>query len=259
MTPLADILAAAKPVEDGGFTSTIPADWMQGRTSYGGLSAALALHAAMACEPDLPPLGSALISFIGPLAGDVSVTARKLRRGRTTAFIEADVTSSAGLGLRATFAFMTGQASQIDHDRRPRRPLSPPAPGTKLYTGPEEFFTGNFNFLDIKDDSLAPAEILRWSRLRASDGLHPMIELIAVADALPPAAHRLVGNVMVPVSSVTWQINLLSQAPGTTDGWWLLHAVSDYARNGISSQSMSIANASGELVATGMQSVAIFI
>lgn len=258
MTPLADILAAAQPI-DGGFTSAIPADWMQGRTSYGGLSAALALHAAMACEPDLPPLGSALISFIGPLAGDVTVTARKLRRGRTTAFIEADVASSSGLGLRATFAFMTGQTSQIDYDRRLRRALTPPAPDDRLYTGPDEFFTGNFNFLDLKDDSLAPAEILRWSRLRASAGLHPMIELIAVADALPPAAHRLIGNVMVPVSSVTWQINLLSQAPATTDGWWLLHAVSDYARNGISSQAMSIANASGDIVATGMQSVAIFV
>ena len=38
-------LAAARPI-DGGFATTIPDDWMQGRTSYGGFSAALALVAA---------------------------------------------------------------------------------------------------------------------------------------------------------------------------------------------------------------------
>ena len=40
MTPIRDILAAATPVE-GGFRAEIPADWLQGRTAYGGLSSAL--------------------------------------------------------------------------------------------------------------------------------------------------------------------------------------------------------------------------
>ena len=44
MTPLRDILAAATPIK-GGFRATIPTGWMQGRTTYGGLSGALALHA----------------------------------------------------------------------------------------------------------------------------------------------------------------------------------------------------------------------
>ncbi|MFX8098522.1 acyl-CoA thioesterase domain-containing protein, partial [Acinetobacter baumannii] len=55
MTPLADILAGAV-AEGDSWRLTIPADWMQGRTTYGGLSSAIALHAAQACEPDLPPL-----------------------------------------------------------------------------------------------------------------------------------------------------------------------------------------------------------
>ena len=37
------ILAASRPTADG-FVAAIPADWMQGRTSYGGLSAALELE-----------------------------------------------------------------------------------------------------------------------------------------------------------------------------------------------------------------------
>src|SRR3569623_3242332 len=113
MTPLRDILVTATPGENG-FRVTIPGDWLQGRTTYGGLSAALALHAAQGIEPDLPPLRSAQVAFIGPLAGEVTVTAPRLRRGRTAAFIQADVTSDAGLGLRATIEFMAAQPSRID-------------------------------------------------------------------------------------------------------------------------------------------------
>ena len=256
MTSLVEILAGATPT-DTGFTATIPANWLQGRTAYGGLSSALALHAAQACEPDLPPLRSAQVSFIGPLAGDVTVTATKLRRGRNAAFIQSDITSEAGLGYRAMFVFMASQSSRIDLDRATPAALQPPAPGTELYVGPEGFFTGNFEFLDQKD-GLGDAEWLRWARLRDRDGLDPMVELMTIGDALPPAALKLFGKDFVPISSLTWIVNLLTPAPTTTHGWWLLTANSDFARNGCSSQTMAVWNADGVKVAEGMQSVAIF-
>ncbi|MGL4313254.1 MAG: thioesterase family protein, partial [Sphingomonas sp.] len=118
-------------------------------------------------------------------------------------------------------------------------------------------FIGNFNFLDIRD-GVADGELLRWARLRASDGLDPMVHMMAVADGLPPAVIRLFEGQFPPLSSLTWIVNLLTPAPTTTDGWWLLSARSNYARHGCSSQDMAIWNADGVLVATGMQSVAIF-
>jgi acyl-CoA thioesterase len=257
VTPIADILGRATPIE-GGFRTAIPADWLQGRTSYGGLSSALALHAAQRCEPDLPPLRTAQVSFIGPLSGEVSVTATKLRRGRNAAFIQADIVSEAGLGYRATFVFMSDQPSRIDLDGRLQTHHRPPTPEAALYTGPEEFFTGNFNFLDLKDEATGDAEWLRWARLRACEGLDPMVHVLAVADALPPAAFKLLGKQPAPISSLTWIVNLLTPMPVTTDGWWLLSARSDYARNGCSSQTMMIWNADGQPIAQGMQSVAIF-
>ena len=257
MTPLRDILAAATPGESG-LRVTIPADWLQGRTTYGGLSAALALHAAQGIEPDLPPLRSAQVAFIGPLAGEGTVTATKLRRGRTAAFIPADVVSEAGLGLRATFVFMADQPSRIDLAGGLASALRPPAPDAKRYTGPEQFFTGNFNFLDLKDEARGEAEWLRWARLRDHDGLDPMVELMAVGDAQQPAAFKLLGKEPAPISSLTWIVNLLTPTPTTRDGWWLLSAVSDHARHGCSSQIMTMWNADGQPVAQGMQSVAIF-
>lgn len=256
MTALAELLAAAIPVPDG-FRTTIPAGWLQGRTAYGGLSAALALHAAKASDTDLPPLRSATINFIGPLAGEVYVTATRLRRGRNAAFVQADIVSDAGLGYRATFVFMADRPSRIVLDEAPRATRPPPAPDADLYVGPAGLFTGNFEFFDCKD-GLGPAEWLRWARLRERAGLDPAVELMAIGDALPPAALKLLGKGPAPVSSLTWMLNLLAAAPLTGDGWWLLSARTDFAEHGGSSQTMRIWNAAGALVAEGMQSVAIF-
>lgn len=257
MTPIADILANAARTETG-VTCAIPGDWMQGRTAYGGLSAALALQAALDLEPDLPPLRSAQVAFIGPLAGQATVTATKLRRGRNAAFLQADVASEAGLGLRATFVFMAPLASAIAHDLAPRAPLPPPAPDAEIYTGPDDgFFTSNFNFHDPKA-AHGPAEWLRWARLRARNGLHPMVELMAIGDALPPAAFKLIEDRRAPLSSLNWQINFVAPDPATEDGWWLLASTADTAHHGYSSQRMTVWNARGDPIAEAMQGVAIF-
>jgi acyl-CoA thioesterase len=255
MTSLTRILADATR-SDAGFTTAIPDNWLQGRTAYGGLSSALALSAAKQIEPDLPPLRSAQIAFIGPLAGAVEVTATRLRRGRNAAFIQADVTSQAGLGLRATFVFMSPLESQVSLDETPRASLAPPPPDAALYTGPKEFFTGNFNFFDLKD-AAGPTQWLRWGRLIERAGLDAEVELLVMGDALPPAAFRLFEK-QTPLSSLTWIVNVLQPAATTRDGWWLLDAQTDNARTGFSSQKMRMCNAEGTPVIEGMQGVAIF-
>lgn len=257
MTAIAAILAAAAPTP-GGFRTAIPSDWMQGRTTYGGLSAALALEAALRSEADLPPLRSAQIAFIGPLAGEVTVTATRLRRGRNAAFLQADVASEAGLGLRATWVFMATLPSAVAHDTRPRAAVPPPAADAEIYRHADPaFFTSNFDFFDPKA-AHGPAEWLRWARLRERDGLDPMVELMAIGDALAPAAFKLVPDRRAPISSLDWMINFVTPAPATEDGWWLLSAQSDSAAGGYSSQRMALWNAAGELVAEAMQGVAIF-
>ena len=77
----AALLAGAEPRE-GGFDVAIPPDWHQGRTAYGGLSAALALESASRVGGEMPPLRSCQVGFVGPLYGPVDVRARVLRRGR---------------------------------------------------------------------------------------------------------------------------------------------------------------------------------
>lgn len=257
MPSLKQIIDALDTIE-GGMRGSIPESWLQGRTSYGGLSAALALHVAQQSDVDLPPLRSALIAFIGPLAGDITIRTNRLRRGRNAAFIQADVECNAGLGLRATFVFMNAIASTVDYQVGGRPDFPPPGPEDATFKGNSAVaFAQNFELLDRRDSAVGPTEWLRWVRLNERGGLDPMVELMAIADCLPPAALKLVGA-PAPCSSMTWQINLLGNQPTTIDGWWLLRTSTNYARGGSSSQEMMIWNLTGEPIAEQMQSVAIF-
>jgi len=259
MVSLATMLAGAARRGDG-LSATIPENWLQGRTAYGGISAALALTAARGLADDLPPLRSGQISFVGPLAGTVDASATLLRRGRSASFVDAQVASEDGNpGLRATFLFAGDRESAIEHqDAAPPADLPDPADMPEMPKPPSiPAFFHNFEHRMVKPDGQSRADLLMWVRLKQPEGLDPITELIAIADALPPAAIRLTREPK-PVSSMTWLINLLTAAPATRDHWWLLRSTAEQARDGFSSQSMAIWNRDGEPIARGMQSVALF-
>jgi len=251
------IIAAARPTADG-LVAAIPDEWMQGRTSYGGLSAALALEAARRLADDLPPLRSATVGFVGPLAGEVTVRAKMLRRGRNASWVSAEVEGESGVGLVATFVFMGPVASELHINDVP-----PPAGwGSPEEARPLPAHMGP-SFIDIFDrrfalprQAEALPEIAWWVRLKDRTGIDPMVELVLMADGLPPGVMPLLRK--GPVSSMTWLVNLLTAAPVTRDGWFLLRAAGNYAENGCSSQEMGVWNADGAPLATGMQSIAIF-
>ena len=94
-------------------------------------------------------------------------------------------------------------------------------------------------------------------RLKRRDGLDPIAEIIAMCDSLPPSVMGLLDkNAMV--SSMNWQLNVLTESPSTKDGWWYLDSLTHHAAHGASSQFMNVCSADGTPVMTGMQSVAIF-
>jgi acyl-CoA thioesterase len=239
---------------------TIPPTWHQGRTAYGGLSTALAYQAAKLAAPELPPLQSAQIAFAGPLSGDVTVTASVLRRGRNTAFVKSEIGGTGGdTGLSCTFIFMSPRAGQLEYTGMQPADLPPiPAPADRR-SGPAEFFTGLLQYpskrlnLDVTTNRLA-----NWHRLTHRDGLDPVAELLCIGDALPPSSMGLLNTKSV-ISSMNWQINLLSAEPSTTDGWWFLESETHHAGGGAASQFMTVRNSDGVAVMTGMQSVAIFV
>jgi acyl-CoA thioesterase len=239
-------------------TISIPPSWHQGRTCYGGMSSVLAYQAAKLAADDLPPLQSAQIAFVGPLAGEIEVSAHILRRGKNTAFIQAEISGADGVGLTCNFIFMNRRQSHLDYVNIPA-PDFPLIPTDDVVrSGPPEFFTGHMQYPDKRLElGMATNRLASWHRLTEHQGLDHIAELICIGDALPPSAMGLMTEKGM-VSSMNWQINMLTDAPTTENGWWYLSSETHHAANGASGQYMTVWNSSGEAVLTGMQSVAIF-
>ncbi|WDI30049.1 thioesterase family protein [Hyphococcus flavus] len=251
---------------DGVFSLTIPSGWMQGRTTYGGLSAALCLETALRAFPDLPPLRSALVSFIGPAGGAVEGRANLLRRGKSVAFVESELTSGAGVATRCNFAFGARRESEFDRTFTPRPSLPGPDacepffPEIPAQNRPPSF-TDHFGVRLAKGarpvSGASEHEFHLWVR-HQDPHAQGIVALLALADMPPPAVFPMFKS-FAPISSMTWMVNILSDKPDSKDGWWLLQSRGENASEGYSSQDMLVWNSDGELVIAGRQSVAIFV
>lgn len=257
-----DALLSTLRVENGTAAAHIDTGWMQGRTAYGGISSAVALAATMALHPTETPLRYAQIGFVGPVGGDCTVATRVLRQSKSSLFVDAGVSSEAGFGTAALFAFSPDRASHLDHNRltMPRVP----DPDT-LEAVPEHKarppFTRHFDMRPTSGPRFAwnceVGEYLTWVRFVEEPACHPAVALLAMGDALPPAAMALFSE-FGPISSMNWTVNMLTGTPQTDDGWWLLSAKTDYARAGFSVQDMMIWNRAGEPAMSGSQGIAIY-
>lgn len=96
-----------------------------------------------------------------------------------------------------------------------------------------------------------------WVRFRDPQSVDPVTALLALADALPPAAMASFPE-PAPISTMTWNVDI-ARVPDAMDDWHLLRSASEHSTQGYSMQAMSLWNASGELIASGRQTVAIFI
>jgi acyl-CoA thioesterase len=252
------LITDASPLSDG-FALTIPSDWHQGRTAYGGFSSALALTAAMQVGGELPPLRSAQISMIAPLSGAIEARARVLRRGRNATWVSAEIAGEGGVGFTASFVFMGPIESTLRINDQPPSAgvISPDDARTFINPNAPQFLQHHFDvrFALPRGRDKRP-ELCWWVRPRESEALDPMVELLLTADALPPGVMPLL-RPGVPVSTMQWQVNLLTAAP-VTDDWWLLRSAGDFAQDGCSSQAMTIWNIRGEPMLSGMQSIALF-
>jgi acyl-CoA thioesterase len=262
MTGFCDLLSSIAE-DDGTFRLTISEDWLQGRTAYGGLSAALCTEAARRAVPDLPPLRSAQFAFIGPASGPLSMRAQVLRRGKSSVFVRAELTGEAGPATTALLGFAAARPSRIDHAALPMpevkpasecEPFSLDRPAVNFLRHFENRIAGGARPMTPR----AEPEYRIWFRHRDPGAHEGIVPLIALADAPPPAAMVLFPQ-NAPISTMTWALDVLSGVPTTEDGWWLVQSRAEAARDGYTTQAMTVWNARGEPVIAARQMVAIFI
>ena len=255
-------LMASLTREGDGYAAVIPETWMQGRATYGGLCAALCLECAMRTFPDLAPLRSVQIGFVGPAGGRVLLSARILRQGKSVAFVEADLIGEKGVATRALFAFGAHRPSDHDQSDMPA-PEGIPAPDACERFLPDGVGPAFFDKFDARlvrggRPFVGPRthDHLLWVR-HADPQARGVTALLAAADAPPPAIAALL-SAPARFSSMTWFVNLLDDNVDAGDGWRLLQTRAEASRGGYSSQDMLVWTRDGAPVIAGRQSVAYF-
>jgi acyl-CoA thioesterase len=262
LTDFSKLLEALNAVEEQ-FVITLPADWLQGRTAYGGLSAALCLEATLRACPGLPPLRSAQFAFIGPATGELHITPKVLRQGRSAVFTSVDLVGEAGLAVRATFCFGAGRDLPHDYHRyaMPATPDQASCPSYFASWSPQPDFMSHFEGRQVAGGaplagSGAP-EMLVWLRHRDPAATGTLVSLMALADALPPASFAMFTE-GVPISTMTWAVDILDARPESQTGWWLVRSEAETLHAGYSAQTAVIWHPDGRPVMAARQNVAIF-
>ena len=258
-------IAASMSKAGEGYRGTIAENWRQGRTAYGGLTAGLSLVAAQKQFPDLPPFRSATINFIGPVSGDPIFTSRLLRQGRNVTSIETEGRVDDKVISSCTFIFAGLRESSVAVDCLAPKAPEPDKCEPFTPSGAEAFVPAFFNRFETKliegSRPMSGADkgyIRTWSRHADPASREGIASLLTLGDVLPPSASPLFKQ-MGAISSINWIFTVLTDEPKTKDGWWHVETDLTAAAGGYSSQVMRIWNTEGQLVAEGMQCVAIFM
>lgn len=258
MTSLAQIIEDFNPSSD----FNTPSNWLQGRTIYGGLSAALALQAALRdAPPDLPPLKSAQILFVGPASTSLTFKTLVLRQGKSATCISVDCMAGADVAMRVMFIFADPRPSKIQHDFYQFPAVNGPESYQRLgVVSQAPASLSNFE-LRFAGKSLPVTgsdhpELMAWVRHIDAAGVDPAVALLALGDSLPLAVMACFTE-FAPISSMTWTLDIAQ--PVTVGEWFLLRSASQRSGDGYSFQTMEIWNEQGKLLLSGSQTVAIFV
>lgn len=266
-----DVLRSLTPAPMGdSWTATVPSDWLQGRSAFGGLQAALALRAVRTLVPD-DPLRVLQTTFIAPvLEGSARLEARVLRAGKSTVHAEARIFSGDDLAAIVIAVFGKRRPSEIQVvPVRPAFPASstPSAPLALPDLPPGlPVFLQHFQMRWLR--GMPPGagdpsqEAILEVGIRDPGAVTTEAHVVALADMPPPIALSML-KARVPASSLTWTLEMLrdggngSLAALPLSGWRLDVAI-QAGDGGYTSQSEMVWGPGGEAVALSRQCMVVF-
>ncbi len=244
------------------FTIDAPPAWSQGRTLYGGMTAALCHEAARPLIAAEVPLRSAQFAFIGPASGTLRLVPTIARQGRSLSVVTVDLFADDALAAKATFLFGAPRDSVVAYDRNAFPTVPTPDDCKPLF--PEGFaparFFNNFDMRHAAGSRLISGgepEFTLWVRFRDDQSIDPVTALLALADAPPPAAMPAFPR-PAAISTATWSLDLM-HAPTAINDWFLLRSTGEQASDGYAMQDMTLWNSTGRRLIQGRQCVAVFI
>lgn len=252
----------------------LPRSWAQGRSTFGGLQAALVLEGMAALVPNGSVAGeparrarSLQISFVGPVADQAELEVELLRHGRSATIVRASIRSGEPgneICTSALACFAAARESKIEQGT-PTRPDMRGPEGLVSLPHIEGLTPSFLRHYELRWATGGPpgsgvpgGEFHGWVRSREHVvGLAPAW-IAAFVDAWPAPALQT-RRTMIPASSLNWTLDFPAEDPAAaSDQWWAFAVETDSTREGWSHTRARMWSPSGVLVATSSQLVAVF-
>jgi len=248
----------------GSWTAHVGEEWLQGRTVFGGLQAAIAVRAMRGLVPAETPLRTLQTSFIAPTpSGSIRAEARVLRSGKSATQVEARLYDGDQVACNVVGIFGTGRESGVnvtpsypdvprDFDSARQIPFIPGATPVFTKNVRMRWAKGTFPFQGAPEPK-TQIYVSLLEETSCDEGL-----VIGLADIIPSPGLSVLKK-PAPASSLTWTLELLTtQYDGTAADPFLMDAEVVAAGEGYISHSTMLWSPARRPIAVSRQSVVVF-
>lgn len=252
-------------------TITVTDDWAQGRTVYGGLTAALIYQCMQQLvATDKPnesrPIRYFNLSFIGPLVVKqvMAIEVELLRAGRSASQLMARVKQNGKTCVIAQACFGVDRQSKINIKGSVQTAMKKPLKANFIPQIPKVVprFLRHFE-INVQDGRLPfmggnKDHLHGWMRFKKAATQVDDAHLIAMIDAWPCTVLQQL-RLPAPASTMNWNLEFPQTAPVIQPKQWLAYqAVTEHASDGYVFCDAKVWNEAGELLALSRQTVGIF-
>jgi acyl-CoA thioesterase len=262
------------PTGERRWSADLPADWAQGRTTFGGLIAALAARVAVQVVGAERQLRTMDVAFVAPLApGRVELEIEVLGQGKAVTQLVVSIRSAGELGCRVHVVAGAPRVSGLRVDTAPAELLEgdpatqgidfPYVPGVSPEFCQHIEYRWCSDAFPFSGGGPETARLKGWARHRsAATGLEATIALL---DSWPPVILPMATG-RIPASTVRWAIHLAGlndlsdQELAEVDAaaqWFWYEAQTVQAADGYATATAAM-YADGRLLAWSEQLIAVY-
>lgn len=246
---------------------TVGADWFQGRSLFGGVTAALMLAKLQHILDKPRRLRSLTVNFIGPVNATetVHLDARVLRVGKSVVQGEVHLTQDGEVLAVLLASFGEARQSKAVQTASTPAPAWQPPQNLPTQTDLGGLELAFLYYLDLRWAEGAQAfsgaeraSFGAYTRFQNQQGDFTLAHLVTLADGFPPAPAVLIDGI-APMSSLTWTLELLHEPQNIMmDDFWQYEVHTDYVAEGYGHTEARMWDKSGVLTLISRQTVTVF-
>ena len=262
-------MSAVTAVSDNQWRVThpgLPDDWGQGRTAFGGISAAMVYYAlSMIVAPDRV-LRTFHTNFVGPVVFDepFEIVIEQLRSGRNMSQYLVKLNQAGKVSVCVQACYGVELTSKLHINKLPSHQFEPPDKATLMGTDADKLprFFHHYDLAMLEGQrpftGSAHCHYLGWMRNHAPVEQFGLTHLIALIDAWPPALVQQLGA-PAPMSTVSWDLEFVNPLiPVAGNPWFAYEVNTRFAANGYAHTEAKIWDEQERLVALSRQAVVVF-